>query len=382
MKRFLLILIVTSFFVNESAAQINGSFVFEGINRTWKVWLPAGYTGQEPLPLILALHGLTQNGQSIMEFSGFNQVADTAGFIVAYPDGVNNSWNVGFAGGSTANDVGFLLALADTLNLRYNVDMHRVYATGFSNGGFMSYRLACESSDRIAAIAPVAGTMTDGSYNACLPQRAVPVLHIHGTSDFVVNYNGGFGNKSVEQVLDYWIDFNACPALPVTEMLPDTYPDGSTVQKQTWSPCDDTTRVVLLKVINGGHTWPGSVGVTGIGITNRDINASSEIWNFVKQFKLSEASGIHEQKENPLRLYPNPVTGGTLFFASEGSFSRKGGLLEIFSVTGQKLIFQTIGPEETGSSIEVGTLAGGLYLVVFTDAQGKRHSGRIVIKSK
>lgn len=382
MKRSLLILLVTIFSCIGTSAQINGSFEFEGINRTWKVWLPAGYTGQESLPLVLALHGLTQSGQSMMDFTGFNLIADTAGFIVAYPDGVNNSWNVGFAGGSTANDVGFLLALTDTLHIRYNIDLSRVYATGFSNGGFMSYRLACESSDRIAAIAPVAGTMTDGSFDACLPQRSVPVLHIHGTSDFVVNYNGGFGNKSVEQVLDYWIDFNACPALPVTEMLPDTYPDGSTVQKQTWSPCDDTTRVVLLKVINGGHTWPGSVGVTGIGITNRDINASSEIWNFVKQYKLAEASGIPEHRKNPLRLYPNPVTGGTLYFACEDGSSRTGGHLEIFSVTGQNLIFQTIGPKETGSSIEVGTLAGGLYLVVFTDAQGKRHSGRIVIKSK
>ena len=204
MKRFLLILIAIILSGNDSTAQISGSFVFEGINRTWKVWLPAGYTGQEPLPLLLALHGLTQNGQSIMEFSGFNQVADTAGFIVAYPDGVNNSWNVGFAGGSTANDVGFLLALTDTLNLLYNVDMQRVYATGFSNGGFMSYRLACESSDRIAAIAPVAGTMTDGSFNACLPQRAVPVLHIHGTSDFVVSYNGGFRTKYVSPAAELW----------------------------------------------------------------------------------------------------------------------------------------------------------------------------------
>jgi polyhydroxybutyrate depolymerase len=380
MKRFLLILIAIILSGNDSTAQISGSFVFEGINRTWKVWLPAGYTGQEPLPLLLALHGLTQNGQSIMEFSGFNQVADTAGFIVAYPDGVNNSWNVGFAGGSTANDVGFLLALTDTLNLLYNVDMQRVYATGFSNGGFMSYRLACESSDRIAAIAPVAGTMTDGSFNACLPQRAVPVLHIHGTSDFVVSYNGGFGNKSVDQVLAYWVDYNACPTLPVTEMLPDSYPDGSTVQKQTWSPCDDNTRVVLLKVINGGHTWPGSVGVTGIGITNRDINASSEIWNFVKQFHLEEASGAEDRVVNPLKLYPNPVSNGKLNLIQEGKGLIGEGLLEIFSITGQRLKYQMISPDEPVISIDIAALRKGIYVVVISGADGKRAAGRFVVQ--
>ncbi|KAF0195712.1 MAG: hypothetical protein FD166_2885, partial [Bacteroidetes bacterium] len=201
MKKILLIIIICTFISGDTNSQVTGNFVFDGITRSWIVYLPAGFNAEESLPLMIALHGYTQNGQEIMQFSDFNTIADTGRFVVVYPNGVDNAWNVGFSGGSTADDVGFLSALIDTLHQQYNIDYERVYATGLSNGGFMSYRLACELGNRIAAIAPVAGTMTDESLLACAPQRMMPVLHIHGTADLIVNYNGGFGIRSVEQVL-------------------------------------------------------------------------------------------------------------------------------------------------------------------------------------
>jgi polyhydroxybutyrate depolymerase len=312
MKKILSCLFFAIFFSVSPKAQVPGSFSFENLSRTYTVYLPAAYTAGDHLPLLLSLHGLTQTGNSMMQFSGFNTYADQYNFIVVYPDGVNNSWNVGFNGGSTANDVGFLSALIDTLHVQYGIDLNRVYSTGFSNGGFMSYRLACELTGRIAAIASVAGTMTDGAWGSCLPSRDLPVMHIHGTNDFVVFYNGGFGNKSVDQVLGLWRGFGNCPTNAVVVNLPDLVAEGSTVQTHTWAPCDESVEVVHYKVINGGHTWPGSVGSTGAGNTNRDISASDEIWKFVSRFSLNLPTSVHDAMPVKVTCHPNPSVNGSV----------------------------------------------------------------------
>lgn len=292
MKKLIIFLLLSVIISGDSNLLINGNFIFDGINRSWIVYLPDDFTSKETLPLMIVLHGHTQNAAEIMQFSDFNTIADTGNFIVVYPEGVGNAWNVGFPVGSQADDVGFLSALIDTMHKHYNIDLDRIYSTGLSNGGFMSYRLACELGNRIAAIAPVAGTMTDGLFNNCSPRRQVPVLHIHGTDDVIVSFMGGKDIKSVEQVLSLWININNGPSVPVIENLPDLAAEGSTVQRHSWVTGDESTEIMLLKIINGGHTWPGSIGVTGVGNTNRDIVASSEIWNFVKKYSLHDNSEI------------------------------------------------------------------------------------------
>ncbi len=361
MKKMFIFVLFSLILSGSVRSQINGSFNFDGINRTWIVYLPVDYSQGESIPLLLALHGYTQNGQEMMQFSGFNSIADTGNFVVVYPDGVANSWNVGFSGGSTADDVGFLSALIDTLHQRYNIDLNRVYSTGFSNGGFMSYRLACELGNRIAAIAPVSGTMTDVAGSSCTPQREMPVLHIHGTNDFVVSYNGGFGNQSVDQVLEFWNNYNECPATPVIVNLPDIVAEGSTVQRYSWAPCTDSAEVILLKVINGGHTWPGSVGTTGIGITNRDIVASSEIWNFVKRFSLNNATGVTNPASEPLKIFPNPSPAGTLLI--ETPELQTGAILKISGIDGKTVLTQQFSPGFDRLSVDVSGLSPGIYLV-------------------
>ncbi|NTW24384.1 MAG: T9SS type A sorting domain-containing protein [Lentimicrobium sp.] len=377
MKKSIIISLIFLCFAPSLRAQINGNFIFDGISRSWIVYLPDGYTQGQSLPLLLALHGYTQDGQSMMQFSNFNSVADTGDFVVVYPDGVDNSWNVGFAGGSTADDVGFLSALIDTLYKYYNVDLNRVYSTGFSNGGFMSYRLACEAGNIIAAIAPVSGTMTDGAYNGCMPFRPVPVMHIHGTSDFVVSYNGGFGNKSVDQVIGYWTDFNTCPENPVIENLPDIVAEGSTVQRYTWSPCREGTEVVLLKVINGGHTWPGSTGTTGIGITNRDIVASQEIWNFVKRFQLQSPTVINEIVSQDIVIYPNPAANGQLNI--DFPEIPKGGKVTILNSDGRVSLVRIIPDGSQRITIDISMLGQGLHLAIISSA-GKSFYSKFVVQ--
>lgn len=360
-SRTLLLLVFLTGTTFTLSAQIQGTFPFEGTDRSYLVYLPADYLPGDSRPLLFALHGLTQNGNLMMQFTGFNDYADQYGFIVVYPDGISNSWNVGIPGGSSANDVGFLSALIDTLHQRYNINLNRVYSTGFSNGGFMSYRLACELGDRIAAIAPVAGTMTEGSYNACQPTRSFPVMHIHGTNDLIVFYNGGFGNKSVDEVMTLWKNNGNCPSSAVIVNLPDLVPEGSTVQTHTWSPCDDSASVVLYRIINGGHTWPGELSNSGVGNVNRDISASDEIWKFVSRFSLDITTGTNPGPVSEAKIYPNPNDGKRINL--EFGTLRSRATLEIFNAQGSVIHREIIGQGSNQHSISVFHFPRGLLLI-------------------
>jgi len=277
-----------------NAQVINGTISSGGQSRNYIVYLPAGFSPATPRPLVFVLHGFTQSASNIMSISGFNAIADTAGFVVAYPNGVGNAWNTnsGMSGGSTADDIGFIANLTDTLQALYNIDPNRVFSCGFSAGGYMSHRLACESPRCYAAIASVAGTMSTGAFTACQPSRPVPVTQIHGTTDFVVSYNGGFGGKSVNDVINLWVNNNNCPSSPVVTALPDiSSTDQSTVELSRYSPCAGNTEVQLYKVNGGGHQWPGSTAILGgVGATNQDINASAEIWKFFRNYSCASPS--------------------------------------------------------------------------------------------
>jgi polyhydroxybutyrate depolymerase len=364
---------------NSSLCQTTGSFLFDGINRTYTLYVPASWTPEKHFPLLLSLHGYTQNGNEMMTFSGFNTYADEYGFIVVYPDGVSASWNVGFAGGSTADDVGFLSALIDTLNTHYSVDLNRVYSTGFSNGGFMSYRLACELGNRIAAIASVSGTMTDGSLSSCQPHRNIPVMHIHGTSDMVVSYNGGFGNASVDELLSFWRSYNLCPATPTIVNLPDSMQEGSTVQKQTWTPCNDSTEVVLYKINGGGHSWPGSIGTTGLGNTNRDIIASDEIWKFFSRFQLPQnTTQLPEFMSEALNVYPNPAS--TEIITMEMKPVMEYTQLEISTLEGKFLLHKKLSPGTSLFAVDIHDLIPGVYLLKLSSSEYSGYQKLVVRK--
>ncbi|MDY0076132.1 MAG: T9SS type A sorting domain-containing protein [Bacteroidales bacterium] len=310
-KRLLLIFAASVLFFTPLYAQQNGTLIHDGQTRSYIYYLPDQIS--EPLPLLIAMHGYTQTANSIMNFSAFNQLADEQNFMVVYPQGIGNSWNVDFGGGSTADDVGFINALIDKLSGNFLVDKNRVYATGFSNGGFMSYRLAYELPEKIAAIAPVAGTIASQAFANWEATNAKPILHIHGTGDFIVPFDGIGGSiESVDTLLDFWIAFNGCNSTPTVTELPDLVQEGSTVTQYEWNQCDSAKPIKLLKVINGGHTWPGT-SASGIGIVNQDIIASEEIWNFVKNFSLNDWVITPENNNKTISVYPNPLSGNFLF---------------------------------------------------------------------
>lgn len=202
--------------------------------------------------------------------------------------------------------------MIDHIASDYSIDFNRIYATGMSNGGFMSFLLACQLSNKIAAIASVTGSMTPSTYTNCDPQHPTPVLYIHGTSDSVVPYDGALWTRQVEDVISYWSSYNVCDEDALEEDIPDINPsDGSTVQKFSFLNGDLGSEVVHYKVLNGDHTWPGTI--INFPGTNYDINASQVIWDFFSRYDINglidTETSITEIKDFKIQIFPNPSTG-------------------------------------------------------------------------
>jgi len=340
---------------------ITKNFMHNGVNRSFIVYIPEIYDKTNPAPLLLNFHGYTMTALTQMNYCDFRPIADTAGFILLVPQGtlLNGSthWNVGgWTIGSTADDIGFTNAMIDTIAANYNIDLTKVYSTGFSNGGFFSFELACQLGDRIAAIGSVSGSMTPETYNNCNATRRVPILQIHGTNDNTVPYKGASWTRPVDTVLTYWINHNQTNTSPTILDLPNlNTTDGSTVKKYTYSGDDSCTSVVHYQIINGGHTWPGTPGTS----TNRDINASSVIWNFLSQYSLNDCqtTGITQAEIfNNILVYPNP-TVDRIYIKSTENYNK----LDIVDLVG-KLHYSAKISE---NSIDLSELKAGIYFAKF-----------------
>ncbi len=268
--------------------KIKGEIEIGDQKRAYRLYLPSTYTSDQTIPLVFNLHGLTSDPGQQQLLTQMNEVAEANGFIVCYPKGKNRSWNVNFPfPHSKEDDVQFISALIDHLKTLYNIDLCRVYACGFSNGGYMSHKLACELSDRIVAIASVSGSIVPAEEDNCTQSRAVPVLQIHGKADPIVPYKGNFNGLAVEDLVDFWVEKNGCSTQSTKTKIPNNAKlDLSKAIRYDFGDCKDNAAVAFYKVKNGGHTWPGSKLV--LGVTNRDFEASVEIWNFFKQFSFEK----------------------------------------------------------------------------------------------
>lgn len=283
----------------ESKSDFSSSIASGGLERTYLVHVSSLYDKTNPTPLVIVLHGGGGSGQGMNALTHFNAIADRENFIVVYPDGFENHWNDGrnvqrySAQAQNIDDVGFISALIDHLSGEFNIDARRVYVTGISNGAQMSHRLGSELSEKIAAIAPVAGNIPVNMAPVWSPTRPVSVLIINGTADPLVPWAGGnvhLGRLVLGQVLSvaetvkFWVIKDGCAAARVEARLPDTDPnDGTTVMTETYGGCQDSVEVVLYAVEGGGHTWPGGLQYLSeavIGRTSRDFNASEVIWQF------------------------------------------------------------------------------------------------------
>lgn len=275
----------------------------DGRERSVLVYRPANLPAKKPVPLVLALHGGGGLPENMMDVSGFNALADTHGFVVAYPSGTGSTprrlfWNILKSGTyATANeidDLGFLQRVLDDVSAMVRVDTNRIYAAGFSQGGMMCYRMACDPawSKRLAAIAVVGATMTVDP-EACQAERAVPVISFHGRLDPFNNFAGGIAEKAprndqvarpgVEDSIRYWVLRGGLDAQPSASGSM-----GTAVMHQ-YGPDQVGFEVVSWVLDDGGHTWPGSDGNLPewmMGKVNRDLSASVLIWDFFSRHPL------------------------------------------------------------------------------------------------
>jgi polyhydroxybutyrate depolymerase len=267
--------------LGQAAGTESKTLVFGGRTRRYFVHPPKGYDGKTPLPLVLVLHGALQGAINVERMSGMSAEADKENFLVAYPNGTSGSglaptWNAGACCGYAmihkVDDVGFLRALIDRLEHGYTVDPKRIFVTGISNGGMMSYRLACELADRVAAIAPVEGAQD----LECRPSGPVSVLIFHGTADLLVPYKGGrtpfqIGPKRtdapVSSTVAFWVKQDGCSTTPKRE-------ETAQVRIDTYSDCKDGAGVALYTIPGGHHWWPGK------RLSRNDVPATDIMWSF------------------------------------------------------------------------------------------------------
>lgn len=273
----------------------------DGRDRTYHVFAPV--RADTSMPLLVALHGGLGSGMQFRDNSGFDDLAEEHGFIVVYPDGIrivenrdNRVWNGGGCCGPAAegrrdvDDVSFIAAVIDDVRATYPIDDSRIYVTGHSNGAIMAYRLACELSATIAAIAFQSGSI---EIDDCAPPQPVSVLHLHGLDDASIDIDGGTGDgvtnyafSSPRASVEFMAASNGC-----TDSEPIVDPVNPDVSGTRWLGCAAETHVELVMVEHANHAWMGHTGSAVqafvMGSPYADLDASAVIWDFLAEQRRS-----------------------------------------------------------------------------------------------
>ena len=309
---------------------VSGSLVTpgDGRTRTFLVFQPSGYKPGSPRPLVLSFHGGFGTAAIQLNQSQILPVAERENFLVAYPNGtgVFQTWNgggcCGYAVDNGVDDVGFVRALVQRLKTDYAVDPDRVYATGMSNGGILSHRLACQASDVFAAIAPVAGGLNvGGDFSTCSPSRPISVLQFHGTTDDNYPYLGGFGNGhagvsfySIPDTIADWLNINRIARDPrefYRRGIETCTSNAGFPEQVRVGLClaDPPANVVIGGVTydGGGHAWPGGIQPSATSdAPTMDANAAELMWTFFEGLVPAPAPSVASG-----RVYPSPFRFGS-----------------------------------------------------------------------
>ena len=256
------------------------AIVHDGIDREYILYIPNSYDGTSSVPLMLNFHGFGGSASQFMQEADMRSLAEANTFILVYPQGScldgSSHWNPCPIGGdnkSTADDVGFIESIISEISSQYTIDMERIYAAGYSNGGMMAYGLANYKSDLIAAVASVSGTMLNCTGPTSHP---MPVVHLHGTSDAVVSYNGSNDWNSVQSTLDYWTSFNNTISTPTIDT---DNTGGMTIEHYSFEQGDNSVSVEHYKYIGGDHVWFNEL--------YQGQNASELVWNFMSRYDIN-----------------------------------------------------------------------------------------------
>jgi polyhydroxybutyrate depolymerase len=250
--------------------------------RIFDLYIPRSQSVEQPPPLLFVLHPLTQNREWGKLAAGMIAKSEQEGFIAVFPDGILGSWNGGTCCGAASlhdlDDVGVIRAIHGRVGELVSFDRSRVYATGLSNGAFLSHRLGCEAADIITAIAPVAGVLGIPP-EQCAPSRPVPVLQIHGTDDALVPYLGGSLGRSAQDTVAAWASRNGCTG-PITETL-----RRGSASCSSYRDCDEEAQVTLCTIEGGGHCWFGEP-LCFVGGNPNDLPATDAVWEFLRRFRI------------------------------------------------------------------------------------------------
>jgi polyhydroxybutyrate depolymerase len=411
---FLTLALLTSCFAFAQTGTIDStSFTCMGKIRTYTYYVPKIYDSIHAVPLIINMHGATGTSAKQQVAEDFRKIADTANFIVVHPQGLNipiypgipikqNGWNVLGTVAAWDTDKVFILNLLDTMLTNYKINPSRIYLTGYSEGGFMSYDFACFVTSRFAAIASVSGSLVSSHFSACAPSQSIPVMEIHGTNDGTIGYTGAglTTTTPVDNMIKYWVNKNNCSCVPDSIVhLPDLV-DSATVDKSKvihyiYQGAKRGDRVELYKVLNGGHQIPSAPPVPtsyGNGNTNEDFTAAKEIWRFFNRYNLDSlgvifpngtegggcmSTGIANNKsaeDKTISIYPNPSNGKFTLYV-EGVENTT---VQVINLLGA-VVFETKVSEQY-TKIDLSTDAKGIYFYKVSSAAGVVKSGKVIIE--
>ncbi len=279
----------------------------DSIERQYNLYIPSTYNKDKATPLLFLLHGGGGSGKRMVNFTGFDKLAKEKGIIVICPEGYDKHWNDGRENAHTAhqknvNDVAFIRKLIEIAESEFNIDHTRIYSSGVSNGAMMSYRLAKDLSDKIAAIGTVVGAIPEPLSKAAWNGRPVPAIIFNGTRDPLVPYEGGevhFYRKklgtviSVPETVSFLAKHNKCEDKPLIEDLVINNPKSNLPIKHfAYRSCCNNASVEFYSIEGGGHSWPRDskfaqyLPAAVIGKACKDIDASSLIWNFFEKHPL------------------------------------------------------------------------------------------------
>ncbi len=342
---------------NNLFSQQNISFAFDGLNRTYHLYIPPNLPPNAPL--VFVLHGYMQDNNWAQANLSFNAIADTAGFVVCYPQGTSDilgftHWNAGLNVSST-DDIGFLSALANFLQSNYQLNPNCTFSCGFSNGGFMSYTLACEAPEIFRAIGSVSGTMSGDTWDNCNTTNVTPVLQFHGVDDGTIPIEGrpgdifGWGGAPrIRTIVDFWSDKNNCTILDSLQASLNAkayFHRSGTGGNEVW----------YYEIENHGHVWPGTLqsGVTD----NSGIHASSILWDFFNQFcgKLVSHADIYATS-NDLRLQASPSTGLVVLKGALNEY-----VIDILNINEE--IYEQFMTTDDVFLYDLSNLPGGLHFI-------------------
>ncbi|MCB0652825.1 MAG: T9SS type A sorting domain-containing protein, partial [Saprospiraceae bacterium] len=383
----------------EPGEVVERSFMQDDSLRSYLLYVPATYDGSEPWPLVLNYHGFGVDAGFQMNYTEMNSTADTAHFLVAYPQGLivedlvfggfGPGWNIPESYNSANDDIAFTNGLIDDVIKDYKIDLSHVHVTGWSNGGEMSFYVASELSDRVASVASVSNALNYFVAESLNVTRPISTLLIHGTEDPFFPFEGTPGHfLSPQATMTLWAEHNSCNTDSIVTAIPDINPDDNTfVYMKKYLGCERNTETIFYTINGGGHTWPGSTPIPGLewlGNTNQDIDANSVIWNFFKRNPL--IVGLEDENYSRVRTfqlepnYPNPFNPETIirYQLPEPANAK----ITIFDINGRH-IKTLVNKQHTAGHYQVtfdaSNLPSGIYFYELKTSSGFSQTKKMVV---